>query len=195
MNTSKILVTERLILLPGLNTRDSKPFLKMLREDGDFRMFCGVDPTEDRIQRFASYFEEKGNCLFSIYRKEVSDAFIGYVGVRYQKNRYEVEFYIGKDYRGNGYCIEALSLICSTSMSEGLSMDNKKIVFDEIHATTISDNIATIKTLEKCGFVKRDDVVGFNIYIDPSNNSSFDYKIAEYVLKKGKMAEIILFYN
>lgn len=42
MNTGRKIETKRLNLLPGVNKRDSKPFLKMLREDGDFQEFCGA---------------------------------------------------------------------------------------------------------------------------------------------------------
>ena len=40
MNTGRKIETKRLNLLPGVNMRDSKPFLKMLREDGDFQGYC-----------------------------------------------------------------------------------------------------------------------------------------------------------
>ena len=61
MNTGKALQTERLLLLPGLNARDNKPFLRMLREDGDFYMFCGVKYSRWRLRRFANYFERTGH--------------------------------------------------------------------------------------------------------------------------------------
>ena len=40
MNTGRKIETKRLNLLPGVNMRDSKPFLKKLREDGDFQGYC-----------------------------------------------------------------------------------------------------------------------------------------------------------
>ena len=42
MNTGKDLETDRLFLLPGRDERDNEPFLRMLREEGNFRDFCGV---------------------------------------------------------------------------------------------------------------------------------------------------------
>ncbi len=43
MNTGGKITTERLILLPSRNGRDNAAFLKMLREDGDLRKFCGIE--------------------------------------------------------------------------------------------------------------------------------------------------------
>lgn len=39
-------VTKRLLLLPGNSERDNDSFLEMLRKDGDFRNFSGVEMTE-----------------------------------------------------------------------------------------------------------------------------------------------------
>lgn len=54
MNTGREIETKRLKLLPGSNKRDSKPFLKMLREDGNFREFCGVEFSEKNLSEFAT---------------------------------------------------------------------------------------------------------------------------------------------
>ena len=40
--------------------RDSKPFLKVLREDGDFQGYCGVKFSEKNLSKFATYFERTG---------------------------------------------------------------------------------------------------------------------------------------
>lgn len=37
MNTGKIIETSRLYLIPGKNYRDDEAFIKMLRQDGNFR--------------------------------------------------------------------------------------------------------------------------------------------------------------
>ena len=57
MNTGREIETKRLKLLPGVNKRDSKPFLKMLREDGNFEEFCGAKFSEKNLSEFATYFE------------------------------------------------------------------------------------------------------------------------------------------
>jgi len=37
MNTGKIIETSRLYLIPGKNSRDDEAFIKMLRQDENFR--------------------------------------------------------------------------------------------------------------------------------------------------------------
>lgn len=72
MNTGREIETKRLKLLPGVNKRDSKPFLKMLREDGNFQEFCGVEFSEKNLSKFATYFERTGHeeCIYSIFPKD-----------------------------------------------------------------------------------------------------------------------------
>ena len=79
MNTGRKIETKRLNLLPGFNMRDSKPFLKMLREDGDFQEFCGVKFSEKNLSEFATYFERTGHeeCIYSIFPKDSMEEFIG----------------------------------------------------------------------------------------------------------------------
>ena len=193
MNTGNTRETNRLILRPGDSGRDDKPFLTMLREDGDFRIFCGVDPSEERIQEFAGYFSEKKLCLFSLFRKDVPDEFIGYAGIGFhQSGRYEAEFYLARKYRGHGYCTEALEAILQILFTEGLSMDGETICLNEVYATTIADNEATVRLLESTGFIKSTDVERstegpvpvINLFIDPVDESVVVNPLVEYILRK-----------
>lgn len=43
MNTGTKIETEHLMLIPGNNARDNAPFIHMLKDDGDFRTFCGIE--------------------------------------------------------------------------------------------------------------------------------------------------------
>ena len=110
MNTGSAIETERLFLLPSRTDRDSEAFLQMLRDDGDFYIFCGVSPSEKHVKGFSNYFERTDHelCTYSIFPKQQKDKFIGYVGVhREMEDEYEIEFYIAREYRRNGYCEEA----------------------------------------------------------------------------------------
>ena len=49
MNTGKIIETKHLFLKPGNNATDSEPFIKMLRQDGDFEAFCGLPNSENNL--------------------------------------------------------------------------------------------------------------------------------------------------
>ena len=137
--------------------RDSKPFLKMLREDGDFQEFCGVKFSEKNLSEFATYFERTGHeeCIYSIFPKDSMEEFIGYVGFHRELNGdYEIEFYIAKNYRRKGYCEEACKAVIKQIFGEGLSVDHNQIMVDRLYATTLTENTPAIELLKKIGFHK-----------------------------------------
>lgn len=159
MNTGRKIETKRLNLLPGVNMRDSKPFLKMLREDGDFQGYCGVKFSEKNLSKFATYFERTGQeeCIYSIFPKDSIEEFIGYVGFHRELNGdYEIEFYIAKNYRRKGYCEEACKAVIKQIFGEGLSVDYNQITVDRLYVTTLAENTPAIELLKKIGF-HRDD--------------------------------------
>ena len=107
MNTGKTIETKNLILLPNKNARDNIPFLNMLRDDGDFRIFCGVEYSETALSYHEHYFETPETCYYSLYRKVEPHKYIGHMGFYWKETRCEIEFYISKPYRNKGYCAEA----------------------------------------------------------------------------------------
>lgn len=154
MNTGMKVETKRLILLPGVNERDAPPFLKMLEKDGNFREFCGVDLSERNLKRFATYFERTGHeeCIYSIFLKNIN-VFVGYVGFhREEDGDYEIEFYVSKEYRRNGYCEEACKVVMKQIFHEGISVDGEILSVDKLYAVTMIENEPTIRLLEKLGF-------------------------------------------
>lgn len=189
MNTGREIETERLWLRPGANARDNEPFLQMLREDGDFRMFCGVDPEEKYLKNFVNYFEWTGHdeCYYSIFGKEEPDRFIGYVGF-HREEHYEIEFYISKPYRNNGFCEEASRAVIRLLFTEGLSVDGEVFTANKLFATAIAGNAAAIRVLEKVGFRKNipedGPVFVMNVFVDKEEDAFFDNCIEEYVLEK-----------
>ena len=52
MNTGVTIETEHLFLIPGSNARNDVPFIFMLRNDGDFRGFCGIEFREKYLAEF-----------------------------------------------------------------------------------------------------------------------------------------------
>ena len=52
MNTGKIIETNRLYLIPRKNSRDDEAFIKMLRQDGNFREFTGLEFKEKYLEQF-----------------------------------------------------------------------------------------------------------------------------------------------
>lgn len=187
-------LTKRLLLLPGNNGRDNDTLLEMLRKDRDFRNFSGVEPTEKNILMFKDYLEINESCFYTIFDKEHPEKMIGYAGIGYQHQHFEVEFYISKPYRNKGYCTEALRKLCVEAFGGNLRWRNEEGIktglnIDKLYATTIADNFSAIKVLEKCGFIKNPEVVMlFQIFIDSDDdNTIYDNDIAEYVVEKNSV--------
>lgn len=186
----EMLRTEHLMLFPGENARDNVPFLEMLRRDGDFRLFSGVEPTEKAVLGFQNYFEREKCCFYTIFPEDHPKKMIGYVGISYRgEERVEAEFYVSKAYRGQGYCTEALHKICEEASHGNLKWRDEKgeeirIELNRLYATTISDNLAAVKVLEKCGFVEnREAVLAFQIFIDHDNEDNmYVNEVSDYML-------------
>lgn len=182
-------MTEHLLLLPGNNQRDNDPFLEMLRKDGDFRIYSGVAPTEKNILAFQNYFEVSGSCFYAIFEKEHRERFIGYVGIGYQHQRFEVEFYISKPYRNRGYCTEALRRLCEEAFTGNLTWidlngERTGLAVDKLYASAILENCPASRVIEKCGFIRNPEIViVFQMLFDPDNDTVYSENIAEYVLE------------
>lgn len=186
MNTHAKLETQRLIMLPGDDNRDNDKLLKMLREDGDFRMFSGVSFSEENLLYFKDYFQREFNCLFALYKKDLSEELLGYVGIAlHPEERYEVEFYVAKQWRMLGYCTEALNELMRELANRGLSMNGQMVKIDKVYATTTVENTATNRVLEKTGFVRNVEgpiCVGL-CFEDPITGEFYGNCINEYVFK------------
>lgn len=188
MNTGNIIETENLLLKPGNNATDNKPFIEMLRRDGNFKDFCGLPFSERYLSSFEDYFEHINDdqCLFSIHPKE-KDIFIGYVGFHRERDGYELEFYIGKQFRRKGFCEEACIAIINELFNNGISANGNMIIEGKLYASTLPDNVAAIALLEKLGFeneiisVDGAVLVAQGIY-DEENDEFYDYPVKRYVI-------------
>ena len=194
MNTGSAIETERLFLLPSRTDRDSEAFLQMLRDDGDFSIFCGVSPTEKHVRRFANYFERTDHelCTYSIFPKQQKDKFIGYVGVhREMEDEYEIEFYIAREYRRNGYCEEASRELINQLFGDGVSGKGKNLFVDKLYVTTQTENEPTISLLRKLGFREVEDgpimVVLGNIFEKEDN--FFAHEVVKLLLTKEEFSD------
>lgn len=192
MNTGTLIETKNLLLKPARNARDSKPFVKMLRQDGDFEAFCGLPFSEEYLELFEDYFEHKESdqCLYSLYLKD-NDVFIGYVGFHREDRDYELEFYIGKEFRRKGFCREACVEVINILFDEGLSVDGKNLVEEKIYATTLPNNVSANSLLEDLGFKSHAIsqggavLVGKALY-DEESDDFHAFPIKRYVLKTDK---------
>ena len=188
MNTGVTIETERLPLIPGSNARDDEPFIKMLRSDGNFCDFCGIEFSEKYLADFRNYFERRGHgrCIYSIYPKN-TNKFIGYIGFHREPDfDYEIEFYIQKSERRKGYCEEACKAVINQFFSEGLSIDNDKIRVKKLYASTLPDNTPTISLLSKLGFkryIPEDEpVLVMEGFVEEETGEFFGYCVSRYVI-------------
>ena len=166
----------------------------MLRDDGDFSIFCGVSPSEKHVRRFANYFERTDHelCTYSIFLKQQKDKFIGYVGVhREMEDEYEIEFYIAREYRRNGYCEEASRELINQLFGDGVSANGKNLSVDKLYVTTQTENEPTISLLRKLGFREVEDgpvmVVLGNIFEKEDN--FFAHEVVKLVLTKEEFSD------
>lgn len=189
MNTGKMIETDRLLLRPGKNITDDEPFITMLREDGDFKDFCGLDFSERYLEGFRNYFELDNNCIYSIYPR-TTERFIGYVGVHCEPkcSDYEIEFYTARDERRKGYCFEASTALIDQFFNKSLSINNNSLTISELYATVLPDNMSAIHTLSKLGFVpyKPEDgpIVLGEGFIDEETDEFVGYFCKKYVIYK-----------
>ena len=192
MNTGSKIKTNRLELRPGNNETDNAPFLKMLKEEGDFEFFSGIPYTEEHLGFFDCFFERDFSdyCIYSIY---LEDKFIGYAGFHREDHGYELEFYVSKPYRQNGYAKEACLAVMDKLFDEGISVDGKIIKEERLYATTIIDNIPTKALLEGLGFkdkAKTDDggVIIATGYINEEDDEFYASLVDTYLIEKRKDA-------
>lgn len=179
----KHIETDRLILLPGKNARDNDAFLTMLKNDGDFQMFCGLPYNEQNLLDFDNYLEQ--NFLFSVFSKDNPGELLGYVGIAPQHGRYEIEFYIKRTERNRGYCEEAVNAICKAAFAGDFAQVRKPLVLHEIYTTTQKENLPTRRVLEKCGFAPVEGpVFVFQLLVHPVTDEVYQDVIVEYVRKE-----------
>lgn len=174
------ITTDRLVLYPGNDARDGESFLAMLKEDGDFQLFCGVPYSEANLHAFRGYMAREH--MYAIYRKDDGPSLLGYVGIteRPAGNRWEAEFYIKRSERRNGYCKEALTSLCGVAFrGEGFPPG-----LDAVYATTTIENEPAKAVLERCGFVPSEAGMVVELMIDPKTGELHGVHAAEYVLRK-----------
>lgn len=192
MNTGVTIETKNLFLKPGNNETDNEPFIKMLSQDGDFETFCGLPFSDKYLEMFIDYFEHKESdqCLYSLYRKE-DDIFIGYVGFHRENSDYELEFYIGKEFRRKGFCKEACVEVINRLFDVGLFVDGNILTEEKLYATTLSDNIEANSLLENLGFrsqsifSEEEVLVAQGVY-DEESGDFHAFPIKRYVIETGE---------
>ena len=119
-------------------------------------VFETIEDAKDTVEFLMSVYETNDGPL--VYPILLSDGTnIGYVqAVPFDDGKWEVGYHIAKAYTGKGYATEALKIFLPIIM--------EKLSINEILGICVIENVASIKVLEKAGFIK--EYEGNGIYQD-----------------------------
>jgi len=114
-------------------------------------VFETVDEAEDAIRYLMSVYESgNGPLVYPVLLK--NGANIGYVQLAPISDGFEVGYHIAKEYTNNGYAAEAVTAFLDEIMrAKGLK---------KVYGVCLSENIASIRVMEKCGFIKEYEGTG-----------------------------------
>lgn len=121
------------------------------------------------------YASGNGPQVYPVLLKD--GTYIGYVqAVPFDDGIWEVGYHIGKSYTGQGYATEAVSAFLPVIM--------KKIGITEMEGICLVDNLASVKVMERCGFIKCYEGIG-NYQGEERNICKFVYYLSpkEIVVK------------
>ena len=122
----------------------------LLSKDDDMKkylsdeVFDSEDEAREAIMSLIAYYENNDGPL--VYPILLQDIVIGYVEAVPLHDQWEVGYHIDNKYTNNGYASEALSHFIPFIM--------KHMNIKELTGVCIKENVASIRVLEKCGFVK-----------------------------------------
>ena len=149
------------IVYRGINETDTNDLVKWRSDPEIIRFFRNPKPLllHDHLDWFRNSYL-KNNKRFDFI---ISDKFraekIGTVGVsdiNYEKNSCEISFMVAEqNYRRKGLASEAIMSLMDRILEEGID-----VFFAEIH----KDNIASIRTVEKLGYMRSKETDDFLIF-------------------------------
>lgn len=129
-------------------------------------VFETVEDARETIEFLMGCYDSgEGPLVYPVLLKDGAN--IGYVQLVPMEEGFEVGYHITKEATGKGYATEALKALLEYAKTE------KKL--DQVYGICVSENIASKKVMEKCGFEKEYEGVG------EYQSNSMD--IARYVLK------------
>lgn len=114
-------------------------------------VFETVEEAKETIEFLMSCYETgEGPLVYPMLIKGGTN--IGYVQLVPIEEGFEVGYHVAKNYRGQGYATEALLALIQFVKTE------KNL--DKIYGICVSDNVASKRVLEKCGFKKEYEGAG-----------------------------------
>ena len=115
-------------------------------------VFETVEEAADTVGFLMGVYENgDGPLVYPVLLKD--DTYIGYVqAVPCDDGTWEIGYHIGANYTGNGYATEAVKAFLPVIMP--------KLGLDRIKGICLADNKASVKVMERCGFIKEFEGVG-----------------------------------
>ena len=114
-------------------------------------VFETVEEAKETIEFLMSVYESgEGPLVYPVLLK--NGANIGYVQLVPIEEGFEVGYHIGKEYTSRGYATEALKAFLNEIMPQ-------KNLY-RVYGICVSENIASKKVMEKCGFEKQYEGIG-----------------------------------
>ncbi|MEF2918928.1 MAG: GNAT family N-acetyltransferase [Acutalibacteraceae bacterium] len=131
-------------------------------------VFETVDEARETVEFLMSVYENgEGPLVYPILLN--NNTYIGYVqAVPLEENTWEIGYHIGDAYTKKGYATEAVKAFLPVIM--------EKLNITEIMGVCLVENIASVKVLEKSGFIKEFEGKG--------NYQGNDREICKYVYRK-----------
>lgn len=114
------------------------------------------------------YKSGKGPLVYPVLSKD--STYVGYVqAVPFDDGTWEVGYHIGENYTRRGYATEAVTAFLPVIM--------KQIGITEMTGICLADNLASVRVMERCGFVKLYEGVG-NYQGEERNICKFVYYLS-----------------
>ena len=144
--------------------------LHVVKADELFTQY-GCEPTEELIECINTMTPNV--IYYSVYLKQ-ENIMVGYVGVTPKTSN--LEFYIFQEFRKMGIGTDALNLLIWLWFTGQITGDREA----KIEAETLSQNLASVRLLEKLGFKK--EAVGLRMILSEDANYQ-TISLNSYVLK------------
>ena len=148
--------TERLIITEFTMDMAEAVHLNSLDEDNrrfvPDEVFETAEEAADTVGFLMSVYENgDGPLVYPVLLKD--GTYIGYVqAVPFDDGTWEVGYHIGGNYTKNGYATEAVKAFLPVIMP--------KLSLSKIAGICLADNKASVKVMERCGFIKEFEGIG-----------------------------------
>jgi RimJ/RimL family protein N-acetyltransferase len=148
--------TQRLVITQFTMDMAEAVHLNSLDEDNrrfvPDEVFETVEEAADTVEFLMGVYENgDGPLVYPVLLKD--GTYIGYVqAVPFDDGTWEIGYHIGENYTRKGYATEAVQAFLPVIMP--------KLGLERIKGICLADNKASVKVMERCGFVKEFEGVG-----------------------------------